>query len=548
MSLATRCTQCGTIFKVVQDQLKVSEGWVRCGRCQEVFNALEGLFDLDREAPPARQTPPSPQVRTTMEAASPAPEATPQVAPQATAAEGGHTPTPPTAQDLLASEAPHPGVTHFDLDLPPGEGNPAYTVPSSFAPSSFDPSADAQPPTEARNQTGLGGTIASDDIDLSGLSALNPLSDFSGQPKTQAPVDASEQSAYPETSEIDALDSRYLLPNEEAPLKRHRKRRGPEFADAQFPQDLDAEGDWDEAWPSGPGELDEAHRAPDTSPLHEAPAASSADHDAAPEAHAHAERREPSLAEMAEPHAAPQAASPAKAPDPGPSTLPSRFGDDFQPEVPVLAPSQRSGKPGTRGRTPQPEAHGFVKQAERRAIWRHPLVRGLLVLLALGMSTLLAGQAAHHWRNELAAQQPALAPWLVQWCELTHCRIEAPRQIDDLQVDSIQLVRTPSQGEDTYRLTAIIHNRSDIALSWPQLDLNLTDANGQLLVRRVFQVADARLVPSKEASEGPTNAGKPAPLGTVPTNVPANTQTTVQWQLRAPDLKLAGYTAELFYP
>lgn len=51
MSLATRCTSCGTAFRVVQDQLKVSEGWVRCGRCSEVFNALEGLFDLERETP-----------------------------------------------------------------------------------------------------------------------------------------------------------------------------------------------------------------------------------------------------------------------------------------------------------------------------------------------------------------------------------------------------------------------------------------------------------------------------------------------------------------
>jgi predicted Zn finger-like uncharacterized protein len=51
MSLATRCTSCGTVFRVVQDQLKVSEGWVRCGRCESVFNALEGLLDLDREPP-----------------------------------------------------------------------------------------------------------------------------------------------------------------------------------------------------------------------------------------------------------------------------------------------------------------------------------------------------------------------------------------------------------------------------------------------------------------------------------------------------------------
>jgi predicted Zn finger-like uncharacterized protein len=59
MSLATRCTHCGTIFRVVQDQLKISEGWVRCGRCQEVFSALEGLFDLEREAPPQRVEKPS---------------------------------------------------------------------------------------------------------------------------------------------------------------------------------------------------------------------------------------------------------------------------------------------------------------------------------------------------------------------------------------------------------------------------------------------------------------------------------------------------------
>ena len=53
MSLATRCAACGTVFRVVQDQLKVSEGWVRCGRCGDVFNALEGLFDLERESAPA---------------------------------------------------------------------------------------------------------------------------------------------------------------------------------------------------------------------------------------------------------------------------------------------------------------------------------------------------------------------------------------------------------------------------------------------------------------------------------------------------------------
>jgi predicted Zn finger-like uncharacterized protein len=39
MSLITRCPACGTMFKVVTDQLKVSQGWVRCGQCSEVFDA-----------------------------------------------------------------------------------------------------------------------------------------------------------------------------------------------------------------------------------------------------------------------------------------------------------------------------------------------------------------------------------------------------------------------------------------------------------------------------------------------------------------------------
>lgn len=52
MSLAARCPACGTVFRVVQDQLRVSEGWVRCGRCAEVFNAIESLVDLDTD--PAR--------------------------------------------------------------------------------------------------------------------------------------------------------------------------------------------------------------------------------------------------------------------------------------------------------------------------------------------------------------------------------------------------------------------------------------------------------------------------------------------------------------
>ena len=50
-NLAARCPACGTVFRVVPDQLRVSEGWVRCGRCAEVFNATVNLVDVETGAP-----------------------------------------------------------------------------------------------------------------------------------------------------------------------------------------------------------------------------------------------------------------------------------------------------------------------------------------------------------------------------------------------------------------------------------------------------------------------------------------------------------------
>jgi len=43
MSFITQCPACETQFKVAPDQLKISEGWVRCGQCQHVFDASLNL-------------------------------------------------------------------------------------------------------------------------------------------------------------------------------------------------------------------------------------------------------------------------------------------------------------------------------------------------------------------------------------------------------------------------------------------------------------------------------------------------------------------------
>lgn len=46
----TQCPQCSTRFKVTAEQLAAHEGMVRCGRCNNVFNAAEQLHD-DQPSP-----------------------------------------------------------------------------------------------------------------------------------------------------------------------------------------------------------------------------------------------------------------------------------------------------------------------------------------------------------------------------------------------------------------------------------------------------------------------------------------------------------------
>lgn len=58
MSYTTRCPACGTTFRVVPDQLKISDGWVRCGHCADVFDAT--LYLEEWVPPPAPAIPEAP--------------------------------------------------------------------------------------------------------------------------------------------------------------------------------------------------------------------------------------------------------------------------------------------------------------------------------------------------------------------------------------------------------------------------------------------------------------------------------------------------------
>ncbi len=50
MALATKCPQCGAMFRVVADQLKLRGGLVRCGQCRTVFDAIGSLAYVEDAA------------------------------------------------------------------------------------------------------------------------------------------------------------------------------------------------------------------------------------------------------------------------------------------------------------------------------------------------------------------------------------------------------------------------------------------------------------------------------------------------------------------
>jgi predicted Zn finger-like uncharacterized protein len=126
--LATRCPACDTVFRVVPDQLRVSEGWVRCGRCAEVFNASESLLDLDSGAPSAMPGTP------TMPAAAPPPTSR---TPAAVALEAA--PAAPPAEP-----APEPWPEAEPVPEPEPDWPPSFTA-TGIEP----PAASAAEPVEA---------------------------------------------------------------------------------------------------------------------------------------------------------------------------------------------------------------------------------------------------------------------------------------------------------------------------------------------------------------------------------------------------------------
>lgn len=154
--------------------------------------------------------------------------------------------------------------------------------------------------------------------------------------------------------------------------------------------------------------------------------------------------------------------------EPGTAPVPA---DPASTEADAAPPAQAS-----------PEV-SFVREARRRAVWKKPLVRVLLGLLSLVLLAALLLQWVLQQKDNLAAMDPRLAPFLQTLCHTLDCEIRPPRHIESVVIDSSNFTKV---APDVYRLSFVLKNTSAARVEIPSLEVTLIDAQEQALVRRVL--------------------------------------------------------------
>jgi predicted Zn finger-like uncharacterized protein len=486
MSLATRCPACGTIFRVVQDQLKVSEGWVRCGQCQEVFHGIEALFDLDNDPVVAARR------AATQSAAMPTP-ARVFAEPRANetfadasstsndADDGGFAPVPQAPRSAFES-----WFAPTSIEPPPALASPAPAAPTILRPTiaprfaarlAEDSARALAPPAPAAPQPAP--------TPMAGIPDWQGLVPDTPQPFGSAPTPISESEPA----------------NRAAPFV-------PDLADPPSPPGIAALHVDDS--PGGPAPVPEPVPVPIPVPV---------------------------------PAPAPEIAY---EPEFGGSTVPSMLAQDDVDEAlagpPTLAsmlpqgpgqwPPRRSNrrKPGAavrselaivdRSRDPR-----FLREARRGARWRRPWVRASLVLALVLLVVAAAGQVAWPQRDLLAARWPATLPAWNWLCAQAGCRLAAPLSIASLSLDGSTLTRT--DADHVLLFSADLHNRGDHAVAVPSFDVTFMDINGAIVARKVLT---------------------PAQIGVRQASLPADGELHVHARLQVGTLAANGFQADLFYP
>jgi predicted Zn finger-like uncharacterized protein len=170
---------------------------------------------------------------------------------------------------------------------------------------------------------------------------------------------------------------------------------------------------------------------------------------------------------------------------------------------------------------------------ENRFAWDKPRERKRATWLgagALALALVLVGQAIWHFRDAIAAHFPATRAALVRACGYAGCTIRPLRDVAALSIEASDL-----QADAAHRglliLAANVRNRANYAIAYPHLELTLTDAQDQAVVRRAFAPG--------EYAGGTVDVGR---------GIVGQSEMPIKMFIDASATSQAGYRLYLFYP
>lgn len=157
-------------------------------------------------------------------------------------------------------------------------------------------------------------------------------------------------------------------------------------------------------------------------------------------------------------------------------------------------------------------------------------VRWPYLVFAMLLTLLLAGQAAFHFRSELAAVAPSLKPLLADMAEALGADVPLPRHVDLVSIESSDLQNDPAHS-NLLMLNATLRNRARYGQAYPLLELSLTDTQDNAVARKVFAPTD--YLPAKTSADQP---------------FPANSDLAIHLWIDTGGITAAGYRLYVFYP
>ena len=237
--------------------------------------------------------------------------------------------------------------------------------------------------------------------------------------------------------------------------------------------------------------------------------------------------------------------TPAVVPEPSSQVLPSIHDDSValnQSEDPPDPASQ--GQEGGAGEHVGPTAKRAKRNRKQRDNetptnlfeWEFkpaPTMRrtGLWSALSLLLLICAIGQVGYIFRTDLMVRYPQLQPVYQSACDWLSCQIELPRLADQLNIDASDLQLVDPDKPNIVQLTALVRNRAGVPVEYPAFELTLTNAQQQVVARRIFMPVDYLDDPAR-ASAG---------LG-------GHQELAVNLYLDTGSLRAAGYRIYLFYP